>query len=69
VCRTCGHQSPISFAVSPPGSGQSPGELYVYRLRGDHPVFLRGDAALEFRSVAQVIDTAGLTRVALMTER
>jgi hypothetical protein len=32
-------------------------------------VILRGDAGLEFRSVAQVIDTAGLTRVALMTER
>ncbi len=42
----------------------------VYRLRTNQIVFIRGDAGLEFREVARVIDIArgaGLLRVALMT--
>jgi biopolymer transport protein ExbD len=42
----------------------------IFRLTGDRPIFVRGHRDLEFRAVAQVIDTirgAGFERIALMT--
>lgn len=42
----------------------------VFKFRGDHVVFVRGEKGLEYRQVAQVLDLArgaGMTRVALMT--
>ena len=41
----------------------------VFRTNLNHPLFVRAEAGLEFREVAEVIDIArgaGLTRVALM---
>lgn len=45
--------------------------MLLFRTATDHPIFIRGEKGLEFRSVAQVIDIAtgvGLSRVALMTD-
>ena len=42
----------------------------VFKFRGDHVVFVRGENGLEYRQVAQVLDIArgaGMTRAALMT--
>jgi biopolymer transport protein ExbD len=44
--------------------------VHIYRIRGDAPMFVRGDTDLEFRRIAEVIDIAngaGIHRVALMT--
>jgi len=41
----------------------------LFARSGDTPVFIRGDKSLEYRSVAEVIDTAkraGVHRIALM---
>jgi len=43
----------------------------LFRTATDHVIFVRGEKGLEFRAVAEVIDIvngAGLNRVALMTE-
>jgi biopolymer transport protein TolR len=43
----------------------------IFQARGDAVIFVRGDKALEFRRIAEVIDIAkgaGLQRVALMTQ-
>ncbi len=42
----------------------------IFKVRGDAPIFVRGDSDLNFREVARVVDIArgaGMVRVALMT--
>ncbi|MGO9096278.1 MAG: ExbD/TolR family protein [Bryobacteraceae bacterium] len=44
--------------------------LQILKIRGDGPIFVRGEGDLVFGQVAQVMDIArgaGMTRVALMT--
>lgn len=43
----------------------------LFKMAGNHALFIRGDRRLDFEQIAQVIDIArgaGLTRIGLMTE-
>jgi biopolymer transport protein ExbD len=45
--------------------------LQLFQTRAANAVFIRGEKALEFREVAQVIDVAkgaGVSRIGLMTQ-
>jgi len=60
------NQEPVSIADLPARLRQ------VLAARAERTVFIKGDGALEYGSVAKLIDTAtgaGASRVALLTER